>query len=98
VKKTPLERLVSQAIAEAGRPQLAIGGADPRSVETTYGEPGGRLELPLGHTVQELQARNLDPALTQAGDQLESAIMAATIPRILVTAEAAPHYLQDRRT
>lgn len=83
--------LLSEAIAEAARPDVARQGIMPDSVEATYGQPGGTWDVPAGHTVTPMPDKGLDPALREALDRQISDMGRATIPSVLVTAEMAPN-------
>jgi hypothetical protein len=83
--------LLSEAIAEAARPDVARKGIMPDSVEATYGEPGGTWDVPAGHDVEPMPDKGLDPALREALDRQISDMGRATIPSVLVTAEMAPN-------
>jgi hypothetical protein len=83
--------LLSEAIAEAARPDVARKGIMPDSVEATYGEPGGTWDVPAGHDIQDMPQKGLDPALREALDRQISDMGRATIPQVLVSAEMAPN-------
>lgn len=82
---------ISEAIAEAARPDVKIVGIKPESVQAQYGQPGGAWNVPTGHDVIGMPERGLDPALREAYDRYISEMNRSTIPTVLVTAEAAPN-------
>lgn len=81
---------VSDAIATASQPRLTKEGPNPSSIKIDYSEPGGELEVPAGHKVEQLTQQPSNPALREAYDRFISDLSRSTIPQILVTAEAAP--------
>lgn len=83
--------LLSEAIAEAARPDVARKGIQPDSVEATYGEAGGTWDVPAGHDITAMPQVGLDPALREALDRQVSDMGRSTIPNVLVTAEMAPN-------
>lgn len=80
----------SEAIAEAAAPKLEINGPNADSVDFDYGEPGGVVRTPPGHTVKPLPQDGLDPALRDLFDRYEGIMNNATIARILTTADTNP--------
>jgi len=82
--------VLSEAIAEAARPDVARSGIQPDSVTADYGEVGGTWDVPAGHEVTPMPQMGLDPALREALDRQISDMARATIPQVLVTAEAGP--------
>ncbi|MEK7178329.1 MAG: hypothetical protein AAB721_01585, partial [Patescibacteria group bacterium] len=83
--------LMSEAIAEAARPDVAREGIQPDSIEATYGQPGGTWDVPSGHKVTPMPEKGLDPALREAVDRQLGDMARATIPQVLVNAEALPN-------
>src|SRR3990167_527619 len=83
--------LMSEAIAEAARPDVARTGIQPDSIEATYGQPGGTWDGPAGHTVTPMPDKGLDPALREALDRQLGDMSRATIPQVLVNAESLPN-------
>jgi len=81
---------ISEAIAEAARPDVKRSGIRPESVEATYGEPGGSWDVPAGHDVEAMPDKGLDPALREAYDRFVFEMSQSTLPRVLVNAEAGP--------
>jgi len=77
----------SGAIAEFGKPKVAFSGPGAEEIDYDMTTPGGRVDLPPGHDVKELQAGRLDPAMTELLDRREATINNATLARILVTQE-----------
>jgi hypothetical protein len=82
--------MMSEAIAEAARPDVIRQGISPDSIEATYGQPGGTWDVPAGHEVTPMPPGQLDPALREALDRQLTDMSRATIPSVLVTAEALP--------
>jgi len=82
--------MMSEAIAEAARPDVIRQGISPDSIEATYGQPGGTWDVPAGHNVEPMPPGQLDPALREALDRQLQDMSRATIPSVLVTAEALP--------
>ena len=82
--------MMSEAIAKAAAPSILRQGIQPDSVRVRYGVPGGTLDVPSGHTAEQLRAQPLDPALREAIDRQLQDMSRATIPSVLVTAEALP--------
>ncbi|KKL78371.1 hypothetical protein LCGC14_2025500, partial [marine sediment metagenome] len=82
--------MMSEAIAEAARPDVIRQGISPDSIEATYGQPGGTWDVPAGHSVDPMPPGQLDPALREALDRQLQDMSRATIPSVLVTAEALP--------
>ena len=56
----------------------------------SYGQPGGTWDVPSGHKVEPMPDKGLDPALREAIDRQLADMSRATIPSVLVTAEALP--------
>ena len=83
--------MMSEAIAEAARPDVARTGIQPDAIEATYGQPGGTWDVPAGHTVTPMPDKGLDPALREAVDRQLGDMSRATIPQVLVNAEALPN-------
>ena len=83
--------MMSEAIAEAARPDVARQGIQPDSIEATYGQPGGTWDVPAGHTVTPMPDKGLDPALREALDRQLGDMSRATIPQVLVNAESMPN-------
>ena len=83
--------MLSEAIAEQARPDIARMGIQPDSVTADYGEPGGTWDVPAGHEIKDMPQKGLDPALREGLDRLVSDVGKATIPSVLVTAEMAPN-------
>ena len=81
---------ISEAIAEAASPDVKRTGIRPESVEADYGEPGGTWDVPAGHDVEAMPQQGLDPALREAYDRFIHEMGQATLPRVLVNAEAGP--------
>ena len=81
---------VSEAIAEAARPDLVRSGPDPESIELQYDTVGGAFDVPPAHEIKVLEQKPLDPALREAYDRFVADMARATIPSVLITAEAAP--------
>lgn len=79
--------VLSEAIAEAARPDVKRSGIQPDSVEAAYGQAGGTWDVPPGHDVQDMPQKGLDPALREAFDRQISDMGRSTIPQVLVTAE-----------
>ena len=81
---------VGDAIATASQPKLAKKGPEPDSIEIDYTEPGGEINVPPGHEVEQLTQQTVNPALREIYERFISDLQRSTIPQILVTAEAAP--------
>ncbi len=81
---------ISEAIAEAARPDVKRTGIRPETVEADYGEPGGTWDVPAGHDVEAMPDKGLDPALREAYDRFVFEMSQSTLPRVLVNAEAGP--------
>src|SRR3990167_5284220 len=82
--------VLSEAIAEAARSEVAKMGVTPGAIEGDYGEVGGAWEVPAGHEIRDMEQRGLDPALREAYDRSVSDMSRTTIPQVLVTAEMGP--------
>ena len=82
--------MMSEAIATAAGPRIVRQGIQPDSIRVRYGIPGGSLDVPSGHTVDFVPQDQLDPALREAVDRQLQDMSRATIPSVLVTAEALP--------
>jgi len=82
--------VLSEAIAEAARPDVARMGVMPDAVTAEYGEVGGTWDVPAGHEVKDMAQRGLDPALREAYDRQVGDMSRTTIPQVLVTAEMGP--------
>ena len=82
--------VLSEAIAEAARPDVAKMGVTPDNIEGDYGEVGGAWNVPAGHEIRDMQQKVLDPALREAYDRSVSDMSGTAIPRVLVTAEMGP--------
>ena len=81
----------SEAIAEMARPKVKIRGPAADRIRAEYGTPGGAWRInDIQTDVADMQARTLDPALREAWDRFVSDMNQATLPRVLVTAEAQP--------
>jgi hypothetical protein len=83
--------MMSEAIAEAARPDVARKGIQPDAIEATYGQPGGTWDVPAGHEITPMPDKGLDPALREALDRQLSDMSRATIPQVLVNAESLPN-------
>jgi len=83
--------MMSEAIAEAARPDVAREGIQPDAIEASYGQPGGTWDVPAGHKVTPMPDKPLDPALREAVDRQLGDMSRATIPQVLVNAEALPN-------
>ena len=82
--------VLSEAIAEAARPDVKKVGVMPDSIRGDYGEVGGAWEVPAGHEVEDMAQKQLDPALREAYDRGVSDMSRTSIPQVLVTAEMGP--------
>src|SRR3990167_8298060 len=82
--------VLSEAIAEAARPDVAKIGVNPDLVEGDHGEVGGAWRVPAGHEIKDMQQKSLDPALREAYDRGLSDMRGTSIPQVLVTAEMGP--------
>ena len=82
--------VLSEAIAEAARPDVAKIGVNPDMVEGDHGEVGGAWRVPAGHEIKDMQQKSLDPALREAYDRGLSDMRGTSIPQVLVTAEMGP--------
>jgi len=82
--------VLSEAIAEAARPDVARMGVMPDAVTAEYGEVGGTWDVPAGHEVKDMAQKGLDPALREAYDRQVGDMSRTTIPQVLVTAEMGP--------
>ena len=82
--------MMSEAIAEAARPDVIRQGIQPDSIRARYGQPGGTWDVPSGHKLEPMPEKGLDPALREAIDRQLQDMSRATIPSVLVTAEALP--------
>jgi len=76
--------VLSEAIAEAARPDVAKIGVNPDMVEGDYGEVGGAWRVPAGHEIKDMQQKSLDPALREAYDRGLSDMRGTSIPQVLV--------------
>ena len=82
--------MLNEVIATASQPRLKKIGPDPDSIEIDYTDPTGEVDVPPGHDVDVLQQQPISPALRELYDNVVNDLQGNTIPRILVTAEAAP--------
>lgn len=82
--------MLSEAIAEAARPDVKKVGVNPDAVEGDYGEVGGAWLVPAGHEVEDMAQKQLDPALRESYDRQVSDMSRTSIPQVLVTAEMGP--------
>ena len=82
--------MLNEVIATASQPRLAKIGPTPDSIKIDYTDPTGEIDVPPGHTVEALQQSPISPALRELYDRTVNDLQGNTIPRILVTAEAAP--------
>jgi hypothetical protein len=82
---------VSEAIAEAARPDLIRSGPDPESIELQYDTPGGAFDVPPAHDLEPLEQKPMDPALREAYERFVTDMGTATVPQVLINAEASPN-------
>jgi len=82
--------MLNEVIATASQPRLAKKGPDPDSIEIDYTDPTGEVAVPPGHEIEALTQQPVSPALRELYDRALTDLQGGTIPRILVTAEAAP--------
>ena len=82
--------MLSEAIAEAARPDVAKMGVNPDAIEGDYGEVGGAWTVPAGHDIKDMAQKALDPALREGYDRSLSDMRGTSIPQVLVTAEMGP--------
>jgi len=82
--------MLNEVIATASQPRLAKKGPDPDSIEIDYTDPTGEVSVPPGHEIEALTQQPVSPALRELYDRALTDLQGGTIPRILVTAEAAP--------
>ena len=82
--------MLNEVIATASQPRLAKMGPDPDSIEIDYTDPTGEVSVPVGHEIEALTQQPVSPALRELYDRSLTDLQGGTIPRILVTAEAAP--------
>ena len=82
--------MLNEVIATASQPRLAKMGPDPDSIEIDYTDPTGEINVPPGHTIESLTQQPVSPALRELYDTTVNDLQGNTIPRILITAEAAP--------
>jgi hypothetical protein len=82
--------MLNEVIATASQPRLKKMGPDPDAIEIDYTDATGEVDVPPGHDVDVLQQQGVSPALRELYDNVVNDLQGNTIPRILVTAEAAP--------
>jgi len=82
--------MLNEVIATASQPRLAKKGPEPDSIEIDYTDPTGEVSVPPGHEIEALVQQPVSPALRELYDRSLTDLQGGTIPRILVTAEAAP--------
>ena len=82
--------MLNEVIATASQPRLKKSGPDPSSIEIDYTNPTGEVDVPPGHDIDTLDQQPISPALRELYDRSLTDLQGGTIPRILVTAEAAP--------
>jgi hypothetical protein len=82
--------MLNEVVATASQPRLAKKGPDPDSIEIDYTDPTGEVDVPPGHEIEALVQQPISPALRELYDRTVNDLQGNTIPRILVTAEAAP--------
>jgi len=83
--------MTSQAIAEGNEPLHLFKGIGAENIYLDLSEPGGRIDLPSMLVAYErLQRSDVDPGLQNMLNRYESDINRATLPSVLVTAEALP--------
>jgi hypothetical protein len=82
---------VSQAVAEGNEPTHLFQGPGADKILLDLSEPGGRIDIPTNLIQYVKQRRDgVDPGLQGLLDRYEGEIKAATLPSVLVTAEALP--------
>src|SRR3990167_507163 len=82
--------LVSEAIAEFGRPKTEKQGPGAKDIRTRYGVPGGEwVTGPLQKIIDHPRQAG-DPALRELFQQFNTTMDEASLARILVTSESAP--------
>jgi hypothetical protein len=83
--------LSSQAVAEGNEPVHLFQGVGAENILLDLSEPGGRIDIPSGLvSYQRLQRSDVDPGLRELLNRHEADISRATLPSVLVTAEALP--------
>lgn len=82
--------LVSESIAEFGRPKTEKQGPGAKDIRTRYGVPGGEWITGPMQKIVDHPRQGLDPALRELFTQFSGTIDEATLARILVTSESAP--------
>lgn len=85
---------VSESIATFAQPKMVVQAPDPSRAETDYTEPGGRMDVPFPPgtaSVQQLTQQPENPALRQAYERFIFDMRTATVPSVLISAEAGPN-------
>ncbi|RLC79778.1 MAG: hypothetical protein DRJ03_22855 [Chloroflexi bacterium] len=80
--------VVSKAIALFGRAQERVTGPGANEIYEDMDQIGGKQVIPTGTEVKDVDARTLDPALSQLWTASTTQIQEETVPRMLMTAEA----------
>lgn len=79
---------VSEAIATFAKPKERVNTTNPDGIIEDMTTPGGRTTAPPGTQFQDVPDRGLDPAMSELMDRFQNGVQEATIPRMLMTAEA----------
>lgn len=82
--------VVSQAIAEMGRAKRKKVGPTPDSIRTEFAEPGIEALVKIPNDLVDLMDHPLDPGLKEAWDRFQGMSRAASVPDILMNAQATP--------
>lgn len=85
---------VSESIATFAQPKIVKQAPDPDRIETDYTEPGGEVRVPFPPgtaEVRQLTQQPENPALRQAYERFIYDMRTATVPSVLISAEAGPN-------
>ena len=83
--------MTSQALAEGNEPTHLFKGVGAENIYLDLSEPGGRIDIPTTLiNYERLRRADVDPGLQNMLNRYEADINRATLPSVLVTAEALP--------
>jgi len=82
--------VVSQPIAEFGRPTTEKQGPGAKDIRTRFGVPGGEWITGPMQKIVDHPRQGADPALRELFQQFNTTMDESTLARILVTSESAP--------
>jgi len=79
---------ISEAIATFAKPRERVTTTNPDGIIEDMTVPGGRTVSPPGTQFTDVPDRGLDPAMSELMMTMRNDVQEATIPRMLMTAEA----------